>query len=92
MGLEEVHVWIFQGMTPMSKGPKEKTVPGGTCRQGSAKRLWRIGGPNIPCQVASPQSLTPFLRVRSTYSASFVCRNDLWTSEACLRKSIGLLA
>src|SRR5665213_58310 len=27
---------------------------------------WRIGDPNIPCQVASPQSLTPLLRGNST--------------------------
>src|SRR5487761_1847895 len=55
------------------------------------RRLWRIGGPNIPCQVASPQSLTPFLRARSAYRANGSCRNRLWTSELCLRKSTAAL-
>jgi len=27
--------------------------------------LWRTVDPDIPCQVASPQSLTPFLRALS---------------------------
>jgi hypothetical protein len=55
------------------------------------RRLWRIGGPNIPCQVASPQSLTLFLRAWSAYRAPASCRNYLWTSELCLRKSIRAL-
>lgn len=33
------------------------------------RRLWRIGDPNIPCQVASPQSLTPFFRAKPDYRA-----------------------
>ena len=32
--------------------------------------LWRTVDPDIPCQVASPQSLTPFLRAQPLYTAA----------------------
>ena len=40
---------------------------------GSQSHLWRTVDRNIPCQVASPQSLTPFFRCRS-YSESTVSK------------------
>jgi hypothetical protein len=33
---------------------------------------WRIGVPDIPCQVASPQSLTPLLRAPQPYRHSML--------------------
>ena len=36
---------------------------------------WRTGGLDIPCQVASPQSLTPFLQTISRYRFRRECFN-----------------
>ena len=38
-----------------------------TCRRGPMKHPWRTVGPDIPCQVASQQSLTPFLQAPPEY-------------------------
>jgi hypothetical protein len=86
LAVAEARDWIFLGTAPMSKGPDEKRLLAAAATR-SLKRLWHIGGPNIPCQVASPQSLTPFLRAWSAYRLSALCRNHLWTSELCLSKS-----
>jgi len=45
---------------------------------------WRTVGPDIPCPVASPQSLTPFLRAVSGYRQSTVSSKFHWTPELCL--------
>ena len=50
---------------------------------------WRTFGPNIPCQVASPQSRTPFLRATVAYQGPDTQRKYHWTPELCLRKFPG---
>jgi len=40
----------------------KKTAPGSNGQPGARLHPWRTVGPNIPCQVASQQSLTPFLQ------------------------------
>jgi hypothetical protein len=52
-------------MAPVSKGRKKRlwaAIP-----PKARLHLWRTVGPNIPCQVASQQSLTPFLRADPAY-------------------------
>jgi len=55
-------------MTTVSKGTKTKRPLMGIPIRGPM-HLWRTVDPDIPCQVASPQSLTPFLRAPSLYHA-----------------------
>ena len=50
-------------------------------------RHWRIGDRDIPWQVASQQSLPPFLSAGELHQNMTVISNH-WTSELCLRKSI----
>ena len=46
----------------------QKKRPPARCLTGGLKRHWRTVGPDIPRQVASPQSLTPFLRAKKILS------------------------
>ena len=55
-------------------------------RQGLT-RHWRIGDRDIPWQVASQQSLPPFLPAQGFHPNSTLEINH-WTSERCLPKSI----
>jgi hypothetical protein len=55
-------------MAPVSKVMRiQKTALGGNHHPEPRLHLWRTVGPNIPRQVASQQSLTPFLRAASRY-------------------------
>ena len=40
--------------------------------------------PDIPCQVASPQSLTPFLQAVPVYPRQRTIRKHHWTPDLCL--------
>src|SRR5580698_2579546 len=55
-------------MAPMSNR-SQRVTPDDEVVRGLMHR-WRIGGRNIPGQVASPQSLTPFLPAISAYRLS----------------------
>ena len=58
---------IFGGMTRMSDG-RQRLAPGKAfSRARGPRRHRRILGLVIPCQVASPQSLTPFHQANSVY-------------------------
>ena len=50
-------------------------------------RHWRIGDRDLPGQVASQQSLPPFLSAGKLHQNLTILSNH-WTSEPCLRKSI----
>jgi hypothetical protein len=82
-----IHVLDFLGITPMSKGPEEsglwRRVPPGT-----AKHPRHIGASNILASLAFRHSPTPSLRAESADGSAAFCRNDHWTSELCLGKSI----
>ena len=60
---------IFEGMTTGVQRHGKKTTPAGSPQPGP-DAPWRTVDPDIPCQVASPQSLTPFLRAQPGYHAS----------------------
>ena len=72
----------------MSNGPEKRPLALYVTR--GLIRPWRIGDLDIPCQVASPQSLTPFLQAKTFYPQSWTGSNHHWTSEPCLEKSRGL--
>jgi hypothetical protein len=82
-----IHILDFLGITPMSKGPEEnglwRRVPPGT-----AKHPRHIGASNILASLAFRHRPTPFLRTESADDSAAFCRNDHWTSELCLGKSI----
>ena len=47
---------------------------------------------DIPCQVASPQSLTPFLQAVPVYPRWQTIHKYHWTPDLCLEKSCGAAA
>jgi hypothetical protein len=53
---------------------QRKQPPAAAIRQGQMHH-WRTGGLDIPRQVASPQSLTPFLQTTSQYRFQGECFN-----------------
>ena len=57
--------WILKAWLRCPK--RMKTAASGSLTARGRMHLWRTVGPDIPCQVASQQSLTPFLRAASTY-------------------------
>ena len=70
-------------MTSVSNVLAKRTAPNGNCRWGRT-RHWRTEGPDIPCQVASPQSLVPFLQAESVYLACGTICKYYWTPKLCL--------
>jgi hypothetical protein len=56
-------------------GPWKQSPPGAWMHH------WRTVGPDIPCQVASQQSLTPFLRTGIRYPIRPLSSNSHWTPE-----------
>ena len=74
-------------MTTVSKGMERKRPRMGLPTRGPM-HLWRTVDPDIPCQVASPQSLTPFLRARPLYHRFRPASKHHWTPSSCLTKSI----
>ena len=49
---------------------------------------WRTGDLDIPCQVASPQSLTPFLQADAAYPEWRHSCKPHWTPELCLKNPL----
>jgi hypothetical protein len=66
----------------------EKTAPGDKGHQGPDAPLAHRSL-DIPCQVASPQSLTPFLQAAPVYPFEETVGKYHWTPDLCLRKSRG---
>ena len=74
-------------MTTVSKGTERKRPRMGLPTRGPM-HLSRTVDPDIPCQVASPQSLTPFLRAGPLYHLFRPASQHHWTPSSCLKKSI----
>jgi len=70
---------------PLSR-QTQRPLPMNVIDRGQAHH-WRTGDLDIPCQVASPQSLTPFLQAKRPYPSPHRNRKHHWTPEPCLRKS-----
>ena len=64
----------------------KKTAPDGIGYQGPDAPLAHRSL-DIPHQVASPQSLTPFLQAASVYGFWQTACKHHWTPDSCLRKS-----
>ena len=74
-------------MTTVSKGTERKRPRMGLPTRGPM-HLWPTVDPDIPCQVASRHSLTPFLRAGPLYHLFRPASQHHWTPSSCLKKSI----
>ena len=64
---------IFKGIPPMSNVDVDnENDPWRARASRGLTHRWRIGDPDIPCQVASPQSLPPLLRATQPYRFSIL--------------------
>ncbi len=103
------HFGIFSGMALVSNGAENNRPPQAKAARGlmhhpafvavatTAEQAWRTVGLDIPCQVASPQSLTPFLQsvprssatakdeADTSYQGISHHFNNHWPPELCLK-------